>query len=212
MSTSNGNGLPKIGFYICHCGINIGSVVNVPEVVDYIRKIPGVTYAEHNLYTCSQDTQERIVERIREQGLNRVVVASCTPRTHEPLFQQTIREQGLNVHLFEMANIRDQCSWVHAGDRHAATYKAEDLVRMAVARAGTLHLDDFGAEIGEQLGAPRPGEHPGQVEHPQVAQRVHRAALRAALLGMSASRRPYAFMFGALIAARLANGAAIDVP
>ncbi len=98
----------RVGVFICHCGINIGSVVNVPEVVEYVRNLPGVAYAEHNLYTCSQDTQERIANQIREHGLNRVVVASCTPRTHEPLFQDTLRQAGLNPHLFEMANIREQ--------------------------------------------------------------------------------------------------------
>ena len=82
--------------FICHCGINIGSVVNVPEVVEYAKTLPGVVYAEHNLYTCSQDTQERIASQIEEHGLNRVVVASCTPRTHEPLFQDTLRQAGLN--------------------------------------------------------------------------------------------------------------------
>jgi hypothetical protein len=85
-------------------------VVNVPEVVEYVRQLPGVAYAEHNLYTCSQDTQERIANQIREHGLNRVVVASCTPRTHEPLFQDTLRQAGLNPYLFEMANIREQDS------------------------------------------------------------------------------------------------------
>jgi heterodisulfide reductase subunit A-like polyferredoxin len=128
----------RVGVFICHCGINIGSVVNVPEVVEYIRKIPGVTYAEHNLYTCSQDTQERIVERIREKGLNRVVVASCTPRTHEPLFQDTLRQAGLNPHLFEMANIREQDSWVHRAVPETATIKAEELATMAVAKARKL--------------------------------------------------------------------------
>ena len=98
----------RVGVFICHCGINIGSVVNVPEVVEFARKLPNVIYAEQNLYTCSQDTQQKIAAQIREHGLNRVVVASCTPRTHEPLFQDTLRQAGLNAHLFEMANIREQ--------------------------------------------------------------------------------------------------------
>ena len=129
---------PRIGVFICHCGINIGGIVNVPEVVEYAKTLPGVVYAEDNLYTCSQDTQERIKEAIRKYRLNRVVVASCSPRTHEPLFRETLREAGLNPYLFEMANIRDQCSWVHMHEPEKATEKAKDLVRMAVAKARLL--------------------------------------------------------------------------
>jgi heterodisulfide reductase subunit A-like polyferredoxin len=125
---------PRVGVFVCHCGINIGGIVRVPEVVEYAKMLPGVVYAEHNLYTCSQDTQARIKARIEEHRLNRVVVASCTPRTHEPLFQDTLRETGLNPHLFELANIREQDSWVHRGDHDAATNKAKDLVAMMVAR------------------------------------------------------------------------------
>jgi heterodisulfide reductase subunit A len=126
---------PRIGAFICHCGINIGGFLDVPEVVEYAKALPGVVYAEHNLYTCSQDTQDKIVETIKEHGLNRVIVASCTPRTHEPLFQETIRAAGLNPHLFEMANIRDQCSWIHMQLPEQGSRKAKDLVRMAVAKA-----------------------------------------------------------------------------
>ncbi|OGQ12357.1 MAG: 4Fe-4S ferredoxin [Deltaproteobacteria bacterium RBG_19FT_COMBO_46_12] len=129
---------PRIGAFICHCGINIGGVVNVPEVVDYARTLPNVVHVEGNLYTCSQDTQEQIKKMIEEHQLNRVVVASCTPRTHEPLFQDTIREAGLNRYLFDMANIRDQCSWVHMTQPKEATEKAKDLVRMAIAKAALL--------------------------------------------------------------------------
>ncbi len=129
---------PRIGVFICHCGINIGGVVDVPSVVEYAQTLPNVVHACHNLYTCSSDTQERIKEDIQEYGLNRVIVASCSPRTHEPLFQETIREAGLNRYLFEMANIRDQCSWVHMHDHEAATEKAKDLVRMVVAKARML--------------------------------------------------------------------------
>jgi len=129
---------PRIGVFICFCGINIGGVVNVAEVVDYARTLPNVVYVESNLYTCSQDTQEGIKEKIETHGLNRVIVASCSPRTHEPLFQETIREAGLNRYLFEMANIRDQCSWVHMHRPQAATEKAKDLVRMAVAKTRGL--------------------------------------------------------------------------
>jgi heterodisulfide reductase subunit A len=126
---------PKIGVFVCHCGRNIGGVVNVPEVVEYARSLPNVAYAEDNLYTCSTDSQVKIRKAIEEHGLNRVVVASCTPRTHEPLFRDTLREAGLNQYLFEMANIRDQCSWVHMHEPEKATEKAKALVRMAVAKA-----------------------------------------------------------------------------
>jgi heterodisulfide reductase subunit A len=129
---------PRIGVFICHCGINIGGIVNVPEIVEYAKKLPNVVYAEANLYTCSQDTQEIIREKIKEQNLNRVVVASCTPRTHEPMFRETVREAGLNPYLFEMANIRDQCSWVHMHEPKRATEKAKDLVRSVVAKAKLL--------------------------------------------------------------------------
>jgi len=129
---------PRIGVFVCHCGINIGGVVDVPSVVEYAKTLPNVVYAERNLYTCSSDTQEIIKEKIKENNLNRVVVASCTPRTHEPLFQETIREAGLNRYLFEMANIRDQCSWVHMHLPEAATEKAKDLMRMAVTKARLL--------------------------------------------------------------------------
>ncbi|WP_455393105.1 FAD-dependent oxidoreductase [[Eubacterium] cellulosolvens] len=129
---------PRIGVFVCHCGINIGGVVDVPAVVEFTKKLPGVVYAEENLYTCSQDSQERIKDIIKEHKLNRVVVASCTPRTHEPLFQNTIREAGLNTYLFEMANIRDQCSWVHMHEPEKATEKSKDLVHMAVQKAYML--------------------------------------------------------------------------
>jgi heterodisulfide reductase subunit A-like polyferredoxin len=129
---------PRVGVFICHCGINIGGYVNVPEVKEYAATLPNVVFVDRNLYTCSQDTQEKIKEKIKEYSLNRVVVASCTPRTHEPLFQETIREAGLNRFLFEMANIRDQCSWVHMHEPKKATEKAKDLIRMAVARVALL--------------------------------------------------------------------------
>ncbi len=129
---------PRIGVFVCWCGINIGGTVNVPEVMEYAATLPNVVFADQNLYTCSQDTQERIKQAVKDNNLNRVVVASCTPRTHEPLFQSTIREVGLNPYLFEMTNIRDQCSWVHMHTPLEATEKAKDLVRMAVARANLL--------------------------------------------------------------------------
>jgi len=125
---------PRVGVFVCHCGTNIAGVVDVEQVVQYARTIPDVAYAERNLYTCSDDTQKRIREKIAELGLNRVVVASCTPRTHEALFRDTIREAGLNSYYFELANIRDQCSWVHKHEPAKATEKAKDLVRMAIAK------------------------------------------------------------------------------
>jgi len=125
----------KIGVFICHCGVNIGGYVNVDEIVEYAKTLPFVVYAEQNLYTCSVDAQKQIAETIEEHGLNRIVVASCTPRTHEPLFQNVLMEAGLNPYLFTMANIRDQCSWVHMDDEAAATFKSKELVRMAVGKA-----------------------------------------------------------------------------
>ncbi len=129
---------PRIGVFVCHCGSNIGGFLDVPAVAEYAKTLPHVVHAEDNLYTCSQDSVELIKERIAEHDLNRVVVASCTPHTHEPMFQDTIRQAGLNEHLFEMANIRNQCSWVHSHDWDKATEKAKELVRMSVARAALL--------------------------------------------------------------------------
>jgi heterodisulfide reductase subunit A-like polyferredoxin len=129
---------PRIGVFVCHCGINIGGVVNVQEVKEYAKTLGGVAYVEENLYTCSQDTQEKIKKAIQEYQLNRVVVASCSPRTHEPMFQETIREMGLNKYLFEMTNIRDQCSWVHMHQPQEATEKAKELLRMAIAKSYLL--------------------------------------------------------------------------
>ncbi|MFQ6053224.1 MAG: FAD-dependent oxidoreductase [Candidatus Bathyarchaeia archaeon] len=126
---------PRVGVFVCHCGGNIGRVVNVPEVVEYARTLPDVVLAEENMYTCSYDALEKIKDEIREHRLNRVVVCACSHRTHEPLFQETIREMGLNPYLFEMANIRDQCSWVHMQEPEKATEKAKDLAESAVAKA-----------------------------------------------------------------------------
>jgi heterodisulfide reductase subunit A-like polyferredoxin len=129
---------PRIAVFICHCGSNIGGFLDVPQVAEYARALPHVIHAEHNLYTCSQDSIAHITETVKELGANRAVVASCTPLTHEPLFQSSIQAAGLNPYLFEMANIRNHCSWVHSDDWDAATQKAKDLVRMAVARAARL--------------------------------------------------------------------------
>ena len=129
---------PRIGVFVCDCGINIRGTVDVPKVVEYAKTLPNVVHSEEGKYTCSADFQERIKQRIKELKLNRVVVASCTPRTHEPLFQSTIEEAGLNPYLFEMTNIRDQCSWVHMKEPEKTTEKSIDLVRMAVAKSRLL--------------------------------------------------------------------------
>ncbi len=129
---------PRIGIFVCHCGVNIAGVVDVKAVRDYAASLPGVVLYEDPLYSCSQDALKGIAEKIRDNNLNRVVIAACSPRTHEPLFQETLRSVGLNPALVEMANIRDQCAWVHAQEPEAATEKAKDLVRMAAAKARLL--------------------------------------------------------------------------
>ncbi len=125
---------PRIGVFVCRCGTNIAGVLDVPGIAQYARTLPGVVYVEENLFSCSQDTQEKMSQVIKEQRLNRVVVAACSPLTHEPLFQETVTNAGVNKYLFEMANIRNQCSWVHAADKEVGTEKAKDLVRMAIAK------------------------------------------------------------------------------
>jgi heterodisulfide reductase subunit A len=130
--------VPRIGVFVCNCGINIGGVVRVPEVARFARSLKGVVHVEENLFTCSADTQEKIVEAIDCKNLNRIVVAACSPRTHEGLFQETLMRAGLNKFLLEMANIRNQDAWVHAADPQAATAKAKVLVAMAVAKAALL--------------------------------------------------------------------------
>ena len=155
---------PRVGVFVCHCGINIGGVVRVPEVVEYAKTLPNVVYAEQNLYTCSQDTQEKIKQKVLEHGINRVVVASCTPRTHEPLFQDTIRQAGLNPYLFELANIREQDSWVHRGDRDVATTKPRTWRRWRWprrARAQAALPADARPRPSRARGGRRPGRHDG---------------------------------------------------
>jgi heterodisulfide reductase subunit A len=150
---------PRIGVFVCHCGMNISSVVDVECVVENIEQQPGVIMASHTMFTCSDTSLENIKDMIHEYRLNRVVVASCTPRTHESLFRETLREAGLNPYLFEMANIRDQCSWVHSSVPESATQKAIELVKMAIARAnllsplegGILTVDQTGLVIGGGL-------------------------------------------------------------
>ncbi|MBE0409614.1 MAG: FAD-dependent oxidoreductase [Anaerolineales bacterium] len=129
---------PRIGVFVCSCGSNIGGFLDVPAVTNFASQLPQVTHSEWNLYTCSQEGISLITKKVKEHNLNRVVVASCSPLTHQQLFQDSIRSAGLNPFLFEMANIRNQCSWVHSHDWQVATDKAKDLVNMAVRRAATL--------------------------------------------------------------------------
>ena len=141
---------PRIGVFVCNCGINIGGIADVPAITEYAAGLPHVVYAEENLFSCSQDTQDKLVDIIREKKLNRIVVAACTPRTHEPLFQETIRNAGVNAYLFDMANIRNQCTWVHSDDKVAATAKSKDLVRMAVSRAQLLEpIPDLAVDVNK---------------------------------------------------------------
>lgn len=125
---------PRIGVFICRCGVNIASTVEVPEVVEYASGLDFVVHSQEFIFACSQDAQKTISEKIKEKNINRAIVAACTPRTHEPLFQKTLRYSGLNPYLFEFANIREQCSWVHQKEQEIATDKAKDLIRMAVAK------------------------------------------------------------------------------
>jgi heterodisulfide reductase subunit A len=134
--------LPRIGVFVCKCGTNIAGVLDVPAIAEYARSLPNVVYVEENLFSCSQDTQGKMTQIIKEQKLNRVVVAACSPLTHEGLFQETVVNAGINKYLFEMANIRNQCSWVHASDAKAGTEKAKDLVRMAVGKVSLFEPMD----------------------------------------------------------------------
>ena len=141
---------PRIGVFVCHCGINIGGIVDVPAVRDYAASLPFVDYVADNLYTCSQDTQDIMTEIIKEKNLNRVVVAACTPKTHEPLFQETLINAGLNKYLFEFVNIRNHDSWVHRNNPELATAKAKDLMRMAVAKVALMEpLEEAQLTIGQ---------------------------------------------------------------
>lgn len=141
---------PRIGVFVCNCGTNIGGVVDVPSVVEYVKTLPYVVYAEANMFSCSQDTQNNITKLIKEKNLNRIVVSACTPRTHEPLFQETVTNAGINKYLFEMANIRNQCSWVHGTTPAEATQKAKELTHMAVAKVALLEaLEEPVLEINQ---------------------------------------------------------------
>ena len=141
---------PRIGVFVCRCGINIAGVVDVPSVVQYANSLPFVEHVDENLFSCSQDTQENMAKAIKEHKLNRVVVASCSPQTHEPLFQETVRDAGINKYLFEMANIRNQCSWVHSNTPQDATEKAKDLLRMSVQKVALLEpLEEISLDINQ---------------------------------------------------------------
>jgi heterodisulfide reductase subunit A len=129
----------RIGVYVCHCGLNIAGVVDCEAVAEYAKGLPDVVISQSDAYLCSEPGQNLIKKDIEENGLNRIVVASCSPRLHEPTFRHCLSEAGLNPYLLEMANLREQCSWVHAQDHDAATLKAKDLVRSAVARAERLN-------------------------------------------------------------------------
>ncbi|MGD9577170.1 MAG: FAD-dependent oxidoreductase [Syntrophorhabdus sp.] len=143
---------PKVGVFVCHCGANIGRVVDVPSVVEYAKTLPNVTYVQEALFACSTDTAKQISETIKNKGLNRVVVAACTPRTHEPLFRDTLREGGINQYYYEMANIREHCSWVHSKEKDIATQKAKDIVRMSVARSQLLEpLQEFELPVDKRV-------------------------------------------------------------
>jgi len=130
---------PRVGVFVCHCGANIGRVVDVPSTVEYALTLPNVVYAQEQLFSCATNCAEEITDMIKEKGLNRVVVAACSPRTLEPLFRDTLREAGMNQYFYEMANIREHCSWVHSKEKEEATQKAKDITRMSVARA--CHLE-----------------------------------------------------------------------
>jgi heterodisulfide reductase subunit A len=142
---------PRVGVFVCGCGANIGRVVDVPSVVEYASTLDNVVHAQENLFSCSTDAARQIADTIQEKGLNRVVVAACTPRTHEPLFRDTLREGGINPYFFDMANIREHCSWVHSREKEDATQKAKDIVRMSVARTALLEpLEEFELPVSKR--------------------------------------------------------------
>lgn len=140
----------RIGVFVCQCGANIGRVVDVPYAVEYALTLPGVVHSQEQLFSCATNSAKQITDMIREKGLNRVVVAACTPRTHEPVFRDTLREGGINQYFFDMANIREHCSWVHSKEKEAATEKAKELIRMSVARTRLLApLEEFDLPVNK---------------------------------------------------------------
>jgi len=141
---------PRVGVIVCHCGANIGRVVDIPSVVDYCKTLPNVQFAMDQLFACSTNSAKEITDKIKEHGLNRVVVAACTPRTHEPLFRDTLREAGINQYYYEMANIREHCSWVHSKEPEEATQKAKEIINMSVARVCDLEpLQEFDLPVNK---------------------------------------------------------------
>ena len=141
---------PRIGVYVCHCGANIGRIVNVPSTVEYALSLPNVVHADESLFICSTEAAAMLAKDIEERGLNRVIVAACTPRTHEPLFRDTLREAGINQYYYDMANIREHCSWVHSKEKEEATQKAKDIIRMSAARACHLEpLQEFDLPVNK---------------------------------------------------------------
>ena len=142
---------PRVGVYVCHCGANIGRVVDVPGAVEYAKTLPNVVHSDENLFICSTEAASTLAKDIQEKGLNRVVVAACTPRTHEPLFRDTLREAGINQYYFDMANIREHCSWVHSKEKEESTAKAKEIIRMAVARSYCLEpLQEFDLPVNKK--------------------------------------------------------------
>jgi len=141
---------PRIGVFVCHCGANIGRIVGVPSTVEYALTLPNVVYAQEQLFSCATNSAQQISDLAKEKGLNRVVIAACSPRTLEPLFRDTLREAGINQYYLEMANIREHCSWVHAKEKEEATQKAKDIIRMSVARACRLKpLQEFDLPVNK---------------------------------------------------------------
>ncbi|MGC8718797.1 MAG: NAD(P)-binding protein [Thermodesulforhabdaceae bacterium] len=192
---------PRVGVFVCHCGINIAGVVDVKAVAEYARSLPDVVVAEDLLFACASDGTRRIKEAIRTYNLNRIVVASCSPRTHEPLFRDVIREAGVNKYLFEMANIRDQCSWVHSDDPRRATEKAKNLVRMAVAKARLLEaLEELRIPIYQHAVVVGGGPS-GMVAALQLAQQGYPVTIleKTSSLGGNASRWHYVHHSGASV-------------
>ncbi|MFH0725295.1 MAG: CoB--CoM heterodisulfide reductase iron-sulfur subunit A family protein [Pseudomonadota bacterium] len=141
---------PRIGVFVCHCGANIGRIVNVPSTVEYALSLPNVVHAQEQLFSCATNSAKEITDMIKEKGLNRVIVAACTPRSHEPVFRDTLREGGINQYFYDMANIREHCSWVHSKEKEEATRKAKDLIRMSVARTKNLEpLQEFDLPVNK---------------------------------------------------------------
>jgi len=197
---------PKVGVYVCHCGANIGRVIDVPAAVAYAKTLPNVVHSEENLFICSTEAASTLAKDIQEKGLNRVVVAACTPRTHEPLFRDTLREAGINQYYFDMANIREHCSWVHSREKETANNKAKEIIHMAVARSCHLEpLQEFDLPVDKKalvLG----GGVAGMTSALSIAKQGHEVFLveKEATLGGNAKNLHYT-LEGADIQAFLQN-------